>query len=61
MFKSFGVIIVGVFVGAILTDILHMKKPYALEGVRRKGRGIVKGLDKEISKKEDNKETKQDG
>ena len=52
MFKSFGVIIVGVFVGAILTEILHLKKPYALEGVRERGRGIIKGRDKESSKEE---------
>lgn len=57
MFKSFGVIIVGVFVGAILTEILHIKRPQALEGVREKGRGIIKKRDKEIIKEEDNEET----
>jgi hypothetical protein len=36
MFKTFGVIVAGVFIGAVLTEVLRQAKPHILEAVEGK-------------------------
>lgn len=58
MFKLIGSVIVGVFVGAVVMEILKRKRPEMLEAIERKARDVTDKLFDSLREAYDFGETK---